>query len=68
MPASVQRHAAAAADGSRVVVVGEDGRPSVAGAPRALVQAARAGLVPVEPAPPLDPKTREALRKLGYAE
>jgi arylsulfatase A-like enzyme len=70
-PASVHEHAVAASDGSSLVVLGEDGRPSLvreAVAPEVLA-AARAALAAVggsTAAPPVDPATREALRSLGY--
>jgi arylsulfatase A-like enzyme len=68
VPDSVRRHAAAAADGVNLVVVGEDGAPTSAAGPDGLLELARDGLVPQEPARDLSPETRKALEELGYAE
>jgi len=68
VPDSVRRHAAAAADGEHLVVVGEDGAPTTAAGPDGLLELARDGLVPQEPARDLSPETRKALEELGYAE
>jgi hypothetical protein len=68
---AVTAHAAAATDGDRLVIVAEDGAPTLAPADTAtaLLEAARSrlagGAAPVEPP---DAATREALRQLGYAE
>ncbi len=68
VPDSVRRHAAAAADGENLVVVGEDGASTTATSPGALLELARDGLLPPEPPRDLSPETRKALKELGYAE
>jgi arylsulfatase A-like enzyme len=68
--AAVAAHAAAAAQGDDLVIVGADGAlTSGARAPEALVAAAR-GALPSEgaAAPALDDATRARLRQLGYTE
>jgi arylsulfatase A-like enzyme len=70
VPDSVKTHAAAAADGERLVIVGEDGSPTgpVESAVDDLLAAARPGLAPRAPAAELPSETRETLRALGYVE
>jgi arylsulfatase A-like enzyme len=68
---AVTTHAAAATDGDRLVIVSEDGDTTAAlgGPPAELLAAARERLGHrAERVEPLDAKTREALRDLGYAE
>jgi arylsulfatase A-like enzyme len=73
VPDSVKAHAAAAADGARLVIIAEDGSSPDAADPLAadLLEAARSGLDPraadATPAA-ISSETREALRDLGYAE
>jgi arylsulfatase A-like enzyme len=73
VPDSVKTHAAAAADGTRLVIVAEDGSSADEADPvaAALLEAARSGLDPLAataaPAA-ISGETREALRELGYAE
>jgi arylsulfatase A-like enzyme len=72
-PDSVKAHAAAAADGARLVIVAEDGSSPDAADPLAadLVEAARSGLDPhataTTPAE-IPAEIHEALRELGYAD
>jgi len=73
VPDSVKAHAAAAADGTRLVIIAEDGSSPDAADPGAadLLAAARSGLDPrASPAAPaaISGETREALRDLGYLE
>jgi arylsulfatase A-like enzyme len=73
VPDSVKAHAAAAADGTRLVIIAEDGSSPDAADPLAadLLEAARSGLDPrpaaATPAA-ISSEIREALRDLGYAE
>ncbi len=69
----VRTHATAAADGERLVIVGEDGSSPAEGQADAkeLLRAARdslANLGPRRTLRPIDPRTRKALKQLGYAE
>jgi hypothetical protein len=66
----VKAHAAAATDGERLVIVGEDGSPAgpVESAANDLLAAARAGLAARATAADLSSETRETLRALGYVE
>jgi arylsulfatase A-like enzyme len=70
VPDSVKAHAAAATDGERLVIVGEDGSPAgpVESAANDLLAAARAGLAARATAADLSSETRETLRALGYVE
>jgi arylsulfatase A-like enzyme len=67
-PAAARDHAAAAARGEELVVVGADGSPHEP-APPALLELARSALPRAdEAAPELDPASLELLERLGYAE
>jgi arylsulfatase A-like enzyme len=72
VPASARSHAAAASDGTELVIVDRDGRAASAepAAPDLLEAARRhAALLAVAAPPPLPPEeTREALRSLGYLD
>ncbi len=73
VPELVRAHAAAATNGQSLVIVGEDGSSPAEGQAEAreLLGAARRSLRELGPERtlrPIDPSTREALKKLGYAE
>lgn len=74
--AAVRAHAAAATDGSQLVIVGEDGTisralgPAAGATPAELERAAAGGLEPGSPTGgrAIDPQLRQALEQLGYAQ
>ncbi len=78
MKDSVRTHGAAASDGGGLVIVAEDGSRTAGPAENEdeLLAAARSRLrgspgppgEPLDAETPLDPKIRQALRELGYAE
>jgi arylsulfatase A-like enzyme len=65
---AARSHASAATDGTRLLIVAEDGSPTSGAADADLLATARAHLAPAATAAPIDPKTREALTELGYGE